>query len=392
MTNDMSWISGLLSLENLNLSFALLNGAKNLDMVLYMVPSLKALSLSNCGLSNADLGSFHNSSTTLSNIKHMDLSNNYLRGQLFHFFQNMTSLQSLDVSFFNFSLAWNFVNLLRTIPTFLELHLSSCNLNERHLSHTHHNFTIFSNIQYLDLSQNFFPIRFPSILANMTSLRVLDLSSNLLNSWVPNMPNLLELDLSINDFQTFDDLGIWRHCHLKHLRVVSNNFNMDFSNSPTNVSKCSKYALESLDLSASLNGTIPVSLGRMTNLRALHLSFELTGPLPRCLGSLRFLQVLDLSGNKLMGSIPESIGSLRLLQVLDLSFNWLTGSIPIFLGKLTKLDLSFNHLNGSIPETFGRLADLTYLVLQNKLTGPIPNSLGEEVGPSRAQLDTQDSP
>ncbi|XP_021984739.1 receptor-like protein EIX1 [Helianthus annuus] len=375
MSLDMAWISGLSSLVYNDLSFVLLSGAKNLHMVFYMVPSLKELSLSNCGLSNVDLGSLHNSSITLSNIKHLDLSKNSLKGQLPHFFQNMTSLQSLDLSFFDFPVTWNFANFLRMIPSLLELHLSLCNLDESNLSNTHHNFTTLSNIEHLDLSQNFLSLRFPSIIANMTSLRVLNLSGSTFNSWIPIMPNLLELDLSSNHFVKFEDVGIWRQCQLKQLSVASNDFLMELTDSPTNVSECSQYDLEWLNLADSVNGTIPESLVKMTNLRGLHLSGKLTGPLPRSLGSLSFLQVLDMPRNKLKGSIPESMGMLRLLQALDLSFNELTGPIPTFLGKLTKLDLSFNYLNGSIPEPS---VALRYLHLENnQLTGPIPASLGK---------------
>ncbi|KAF5784818.1 putative histone deacetylase [Helianthus annuus] len=97
VADDMIWISGLKSLEHLHLNVVNLSGAKNLDIVLYMIPSLKEVSLSACGISNADLGPLHNSSTSLSNIKHLDLSYNYFKGELPHFFRNMTSLQFLDL-------------------------------------------------------------------------------------------------------------------------------------------------------------------------------------------------------------------------------------------------------------------------------------------------------
>ncbi|KAI3515604.1 hypothetical protein L1887_14505 [Cichorium endivia] len=174
------------------------------------------------------------------------------------------------------------------------------------------------------------------------------------------MPNLLELDLSLNMFKQIEHVGIWKQCHLKQLSVSSNNLDVQMLDSPTNVSECSQYALERLDLSWNMgmlpNGTIP-ELGRLENLRGLDLSVnELTGPIPESLRRLRFLEVLDLSGNRLSGPIPP------------------------FFGNLTKLDLSFNQLNGSIPESFGKLAALTYLYLEfNQLTGPIPASLGRLV-------------
>ncbi|KAJ0520023.1 putative non-specific serine/threonine protein kinase [Helianthus annuus] len=379
--HDMAWISSLSSLEHLNLGWVNLRGAKNLDMVLYIIPLLKELTLRRCGLSNVDLGPLRNSSTSLSNIKHLDLSENSFKGQPPPFFQNMTSLQFLDLSLFNFSLTWNFATLISMVPSLLELHLSSCNLEQTYLSHSNLNFTTLSNIQHLDLSHNFFPESFPSIFANMTSLRVLDLSASSLNASVPVMPNLLELDLSANNFKKFEDVGIWRQCHLKKVSVNNNAFDMELTDSTTNISECSQYALEMLVLQLSLNGTFPKSLGRMANLRHLDVSYNLlTGIIPEFLGRLRLLQALDLSKNDFTNSIPKSLGRLPLLRILDLSRNKLTGPIPTFLGKLTKLDLSSNNLNGSIPKSLGRLTTLMYLFLQNnQLTGPIPASIGRLV-------------
>ncbi|KAI3515752.1 hypothetical protein L1887_14656 [Cichorium endivia] len=110
------------------------------------------------------------------------------------------------------------------------------------------------------------------------------------------MPNLQELDLSSNRFKKIEHLGIWRLCHLKQLIASSNPINFEVTDSPKNVSECSQYALERLDLSYSLNGTVPESLGRLTNLRSLDLSeSNLTGTIPEALGRLQYLKALDLS-------------------------------------------------------------------------------------------------
>ncbi|PWA95979.1 leucine-rich repeat protein [Artemisia annua] len=331
-----------------------LSKAKNRDMVFYLMPSLEMLSFSGCGLTNGDLGTLSNSSTTLANIKHLDLGYNHFKGQFPGFFQNMTSLEFLDLSYFNFSLSRNSTNFLSTIGSFPKLSLSSCGLHNMHLSPNHLNSTTISIIRHLDLSHNLIEGRFPSVLINMSSLLSLDLSSNLLNSSVPIMPNLLRLDLSSNNFEHIEDAGIWRQCHLKELTVSDNLFKIELSESPKNVSECSQYAFERLHLDGSLKGAFPAeSLGRMANLRGL-----------------------SLSGNELTGPIPESLGRLRLLEVLDLFDSQLTGPIPTFIGELTQLDLSGNQLNGSIPESLGRLEALTELDLSdNQLTGPIPPSL-----------------
>ncbi|CAI9300177.1 unnamed protein product [Lactuca saligna] len=357
MADDMAWTSGLSSLEHLVLSSVDLGRAQNTGMVFYMIPLLKELSLSDCGLSNANVGPFLNSSRILPNIKHLDLGFNSFQGPLPGFFQNMSSLKFLDLSEFNLSLSWNFANLLNLIPSLSELHLSRCGLGKEHLSSLRLNSSTLSNIQHLVLSENLIEGTFPYVFTNMSSLGVLDLSRNMLKSFVPIMPNLLDLDLSHNQFKQIEDLGIWRQCHLKQLHASGNDFQIEMIDSPKNLSECSQYALEWLDLSLSPNGTIPEPLGRLANLRGI-----------------------DLSSSRLIGPIPESVGRLRYLQVLDLSENQLSGPIPTFLGNLSILDLSFNQLNSSIPESFGNLAALSYLDLSfNQLTGPIPASLGRLV-------------
>ncbi|KAI3515753.1 hypothetical protein L1887_14657 [Cichorium endivia] len=129
------------------------------------------------------------------------------------------------------------------------------------------------------------------------------------------MPNLLELDLLYNRFKKIEHLGIWRLCHLKQLIASRNPINIEVTDSPKNVSECSQYALERLDLSGCLNGTVLESLGRLANLRSLDLSdSSLTGTIPEALGRLQYLEALDLSSNQLDGSIPESFGKSTALK------------------------------------------------------------------------------
>ncbi|KAM0042361.1 putative non-specific serine/threonine protein kinase [Helianthus debilis subsp. tardiflorus] len=352
--DDMAWVSSLSSLEHFDLSDVDLYQANNVDMVFYMIPSLTYLSLRGCELSNADLGLHLNSSKILPNIEHLDLSSNSFEGQLPHFFQNLTSLTFLDLSYYNLSLAWN--SLLNMVPSLSELHLSECGLHNAPFSPTSLNSSAHSNLQHLDLSYNSIEGRFPSEFMNITSLKVLDLSATRLNSSIPVMPNLLKLDVSENNFEHIELVGIWRQCHLKELIISRNHFGGEMIGPSSNTSECSHCALEVLEAHGSaLNGSIPESIGNLNNLR-----------------------VLSLFSNNFTGSIPKALERLTSLEVLYLSINKLTGPIPTFLGKLTILGLSNNQFSGSIPESFGRLTGLTRLSLQsNLLTGPIPVSVGQ---------------
>ena len=130
-----------------------------------------------------------------------------------------------------------------------------------------------------------------------------------------------------------------------------------------------------------LTGSIPPSLGSLTNLEGLQLGGnQLTGSIPSSLGSLTNLETLILWENQLTGSIPSSLGSLTNLEGLWLGGNQLTGSIPSSLGSLTNLEqliLWENQLTGSIPSSLGSLTNLEGLQLGgNQLTGSIPSSLG----------------
>ena len=105
--------------------------------------------------------------------------------------------------------------------------------------------------------------------------------------------------------------------------------------------------------SNNLSGSIPASIGTLTNLRYLNLARnELRRPPPSQLGDLSNLRVLYLTGNGLSGSIPASLGNLTNLTSLHLNLNELTGEFPIELEKLVKLEelrLADNELTGCVP-------------------------------------------
>ena len=131
----------------------------------------------------------------------------------------------------------------------------------------------------------------------------------------------------------------------------------------------------------NLTGTIPASLGNLSQLESLDLySNQLTGTIPATLGSLSQLKYLDLGENQLTGTIPASLGNLSQLEYLYLNSNQLTGTIPASLGNLSHLEYLYlysNQLTGTIPESLGNLSLLEGLYLNsNQLTGTIPASLG----------------
>jgi hypothetical protein len=107
---------------------------------------------------------------------------------------------------------------------------------------------------------------------------------------------------------------------------------------------------------------------------------------------------LHISGNQLRGSIPASLGSLTQLTYLHLYGNEISGSIPASLGSLTRLkslcvreiellalaklrrihsQLYTNQLSGTIPASLSSLTQtLELLIDHNELVGSLPDSLG----------------
>ena len=99
-----------------------------------------------------------------------------------------------------------------------------------------------------------------------------------------------------------------------------------------------------------------------TTAEVLNLQYNnLVGTLPTTLGNLTNLRYLDLLSNQLSGAIPTELGNLTNLQTLNLSFNQLSGAIPTELGNLTnlwRLGLSSNQLVGAVPSSITNLTNL----------------------------------
>ncbi len=134
-----------------------------------------------------------------------------------------------------------------------------------------------------------------------------------------------------------------------------------------------------------LTGTIPSSIGNLTNLTVLDLAFnQLNGSIPSSVGNLSSLTNLRIQSNQLSKNIPDSLGSLSGLREITMDNNKLSGNIPVSIGKLVKLStlgLSSNQLSGSVPASFGNLIHLdTLLLFNNQLSDTIPASIAGLTG------------
>ncbi|KAH7515507.1 hypothetical protein FEM48_Zijuj10G0034000 [Ziziphus jujuba var. spinosa] len=127
----------------------------------------------------------------------------------------------------------------------------------------------------------------------------------------------------------------------------------------------------------------------ITTLTSLKLErCNLVGPIPEVpRGSLCNLHTVDLEANSLNGDLKGLWDALSgchnfSLEFIDLRTNKLTGNLPNSLGNfknLRDIDLFSNLLSGPIPQSIGNLSHLEELKLSNNLmfSGNIPESIGQ---------------
>ncbi|KAK1256840.1 putative receptor protein kinase TMK1 [Acorus gramineus] len=362
--DDLQWLSGLLSLQHLDLNHVNLTKSSDWFHMIFRLPSLSVLKLGNCGL--------HSLPSSIKNL-----------------YANSTRLSVLDLSYNYFD---------SEIPGWL--------------------FNI-SSLTHLHLSGNHFYGPIPNVFGNFINLEVLDLSSNTINStiphWIFNISSLTYLDLSFNNFNGQIPSAFEKSYIKVSLQILSLRSNNLKGNLP-DILEQFRY-LRTLDLSNNMiSGSIPASIGRFSFLSKLYLSGnqlngtgisdtipdwlwnlssqvvlldlsqnEIRGMLPMSFSSTNIvsLGLLFLSNNKINGSIPSSICKLEELAVLDISNNQLSGELPTCWKNLTSLmavNLANNNLSGEIPCSMKNCTSLAMVDLgQNKLHGNIPTWMGESL-------------
>ncbi|XP_028751946.1 receptor-like protein EIX2, partial [Neltuma alba] len=284
-----------------------------------------------------------------------------------------------------------------------------------------HSETNQTDLEYLDLSNNYLTQELPDCWNNWRSLFYIYLGNNQLTGRVPPMmgsslPDLRALDLHNNGFSG-DIPSTFNNCKsLLLLNLEANNFSGDIQAwMPQDISIVKLR-------SNQFTGNIPLQLCRLFKLMVLDLANnELSGSIPHCLHNttslslrdlehvlhvqpshyelpsrdefmkidlhtkgqqleyqknLKLVRSIDLSANRLSGEIPMQLFKLTELQSLNLSYNYLIGEIPKHIGEmknLESLDLSHNNLHGNIPQSMSGLSFLSVLNLSyNHFSGQIP--------------------
>ncbi|RCV29721.1 hypothetical protein SETIT_6G035000v2 [Setaria italica] len=391
--------------------------------------SLTILGLANNNLADAIPGSLGN----LKALTGLYLNQNMLQGSIPSAMFNISSLQDLNVQFNNLTGA--IPASLGNLTSLTILSLTSNNLagaipsalgNLEALTGLYLGFNMLQgsipstlgNLKALTglfLHYNMLQGSIPSAVFNISSLQKLDVQMNNLTgtlppnaggrlprlTWFavnnnrlhgtipPSLCNASKLELAQMSDNSFS--GVIPNClgtHLKNLwalRLDSNKLeaNVDadwgFMDSLTNCSN-----LKVIDLARNkLGGMLPGSIANLsTSMEYLSISNNmLSGQIPPTIGNLTVLTSLFLEDNMLTGPIPSSLGSCP-LQSLSLEHNRLTGPIPKEILLISTLSdyatFQENMLTGSLPSEVGHLKNLVTLdVSGNRLTGEIPNSLGD---------------
>ncbi|KAF6176272.1 hypothetical protein GIB67_023563 [Kingdonia uniflora] len=132
------------------------------------------------------------------NLEYNDLGGLSFLDENLQWLSQLSNLEHLDMSGVNFSKASNWLQVVNTIPSLLELRLSSCNLK------------CFPSLPY----------------ANFTSLEIFDISRNKINSslpdWLYTLNNLTHLDLGGNYFHGAISPSIGNLTSLTDLQLAYN--------------------------------------------------------------------------------------------------------------------------------------------------------------------------
>ncbi|XP_058080695.1 putative receptor-like protein kinase At3g47110 [Magnolia sinica] len=229
----------------------------------------------------------------------------------------------------------------------------------------------------------------PSSLNNITNIESIRMSNNFHSGSIPqglgSLPKLRQYNIGFNKIISSGDSGLDFITSLgnsKKLEYLAFDENLLEGLVPETIGNLSTNLRHLYMGRNHIYGSIPASIGRLTNLALLNLSHNsISGEIPPEIGQLKELQMLGLAQNRIQGRIPASLGNLAKLNKLELFGNDLEGSIPVTFGNfqsLLSLDLSNNRLNGSIPNEVFCLASLTSFLNLSK--NSLKGSLSQDIG------------
>ncbi|KAJ6676837.1 RECEPTOR KINASE-LIKE PROTEIN XA21 [Salix viminalis] len=368
-------LSNCQNLIHLNLSHNILEGELNLTGL----TKLETLDLS----TNRIFGGIQFSLPRICSLIVANVSANNFSGGIDNFFDGCLNLQYLDLSYNFFSGAiWKGLSRLKEFSVaenYLSGEVSGSFFAENNCS-----------LRVLDLSGNSFTGRVPRELSNCRNLAILNLWGNSFTGQIPSEIGLISslegLFLGNNTFSPTIPESLLNLDNLAFLDLSRNNFGGEIQQIFGGFTRLKILLLHGNSYTGGINSSGILKLPNLVGLDLSNNSF--TGPLPVAFSEMHSLKFLILAYNLFNSTIPQEYGNFQALQALDLSFNTLTGQIPSSLGKLRSLlwlMLANNMLTGEIPTELGNCTSLLWLNLaNNRLSGSIPRELmGVGRDPSR---------
>uniref|UniRef100_A0ACD5XZB7 Uncharacterized protein n=1 Tax=Avena sativa TaxID=4498 RepID=A0ACD5XZB7_AVESA len=399
---DLAWVSRLGKLQLLSLAGVDLSAAVDWVHDLNMLPSLKNIALSSCGLRSTMPPPLHSNLTSLEDLSMgWNLFNRSIAATN-NFFWSLPSLQILDMMYCGFH--GSFPDAVGNLTSLQVLYLDGNHVTGTNIFPS--TFKKLKNLQVLTLSQNFINMDVAEMLDQLPSaeLEMLSLEDNNLTGSLPSQlghfSSLTWLMLRNNKISGEIPLGIreltklkglWLSSNRLHGTITDQHFSLGGSLEVLDISSNHLVGpiptfppnLTSLDLSRNnLSGTLPPEIGKSMLQAIILFNNSLSGTIPCSLLRLQQLMFLDLSKNQLSGALPSCPQQYETsnITLLNLNNNHFSGAFPIFLqscGQLKFLDLAYNQFSGSLPTWIQ--SKLPYLALlrlrSNKFSGGIPDQL-----------------
>ncbi|XP_064999490.1 receptor-like protein EIX1 [Musa acuminata AAA Group] len=365
----------------------------------------------------ASLGNF-------TNLRHLGLAANSISGEIPQTVGNFVRLEYLDLSYND--IIGKIPESIGNLSNLVELHLSAnkivggipktmgtlihikiLDLTDNRISgEITETIGGLQNLQILSLDNNFITGEISETIGGLQNLQTLILKGNSFTGQIPDtigrLHSLKYLDISNNNLSGPLPKTMGGLCNLTMLDLSQNNIGGELTNLFDGLCACTQWtSLLSLYMQHNhLSGTIPSSMGRVSQLLNLYLSSNsLVGTITEAhFSNLTNLIGFTISSNSLNVILPNDWHPPFNVEFIGMSFCYLGAELPAWLQtqtQLTTLYLCGVGLSGNLPIWFsnfsrglqslnmssnnlrGRLPFAPQLMLDlsnNSFVGPIPLS------------------